>query len=86
MLKVYELHPTTTALGKDSPWTPGYDKLFGAVVLANSPEEARKIIAESNYIGDEGKEVWLDSTMVSCVDTLRFTDAPRVILTDFKAG
>jgi hypothetical protein len=58
---LYLLRPLTD-------WDPWYDKVFGFVVRASSPVEAREMAA--NECGDEGAAVWLDPENTTCEELL----------------
>lgn len=47
-----------------SPWIPWYDKMFGAVVRAETADEARAIAASQAQ--DEGPDAWRDADESSC--------------------
>lgn len=59
---IYVMRPIDS--GKDSDWDPWYDKTFGVVVVARNEKTARLLASEEH--GDEGSEVWLDSSKTSC--------------------
>ena len=65
-------------------WEPWYDKNFGSVVRAETEVEARAI-ASIDAHGDEGPNVWLDSTQTSCVELLAEGEA-ELVIQDFAAA
>jgi hypothetical protein len=59
-----------------------YDEAAGFVVVAESPDEARRLAAEQ--YGDEGSDTWLAPSRSTC----KVIDSTRqgVVLRDFRAG
>lgn len=85
-MNLYLLKPVDPGAG---PWKPWFDKTFGFVVRAGSPERARKIADEN--AGDENRESgfyghpWLDPALSSC-KVLRQDGPEGLILQDFHAA
>jgi hypothetical protein len=61
----------------------GYDTSHGFVVRAADEADARNIA--KFRCGDEGPDVWLNSSVTSC-ERLKGQGDPAVILRDFNAG
>ena len=81
---LFLLKPTEDSrLRSDSPWDPWYDKAFAFVVRAADESEARELASED--CGDEGREVWLDSTITSC-DVLDSNGPSHVICRDYASA
>jgi hypothetical protein len=63
------------------PWVPWYDKVFGFLVEAKDEQEARQLA--SNEAEGEGMNVWLDSSLTTCIP-LPEARRPQVILRDHR--
>lgn len=86
--KLYVIRPVDfdadhSAVPKDSPWSPWYDKAFKFVVRAPSQAEARRLAA--NNCGDEGPGVWLDSRATRC-DRLKRKGEVEIVCRDFATA
>ena len=65
------------------PWEPWYDKTFGFVIRASTPEDARKLAA--SRAGDEDPCSWLNAGETSCVELPQDGD-DEIILRDFASA
>lgn len=74
MKKLYYLKPKSIKL---EPWQPWYDKAFGFVVRAESPDEARLIASQNageedntGYYEYNKRElsVWCDEKYTECIE------------------
>ena len=73
-------------------WRPWYDKCFGAVVAAETEEEARGLIETGDEDTSKRTELdldkrinpWLDPTLSTCVE-LESTEAGQIIQ-DFRSA
>ncbi len=80
-MKLWLIQPRPD-LPRDNPWDPWYDKPFGAVIRAETEQQAREIAAEEvrgNRFGEF--PAWLDSQMSDCVE-LTAEGEPSVIIED----
>ena len=80
-MKLWLLRPIKT--GEWGPWYPWYDKCFGAVVAAESEEQARQLL--SAEAGDEQRQqanAWLSWEYSSCVELVP-SGLAGVIIKDF---
>lgn len=59
-MKLWLLTPNNSS----DVWEPWYDKAFGFVIRAKNEQTARDMAAKE--CGQEGPEVWLDSTQSDC--------------------
>lgn len=99
-MKLWLLRPIDPDAGGDNPWEPWYDKLFGAVVRAETEDQARLLV--SAHAGDEkdyyifhkdkrkaGKprkvNPWLDPKFTSC-EELTADGLVEVIIKDFHSA
>lgn len=80
--KLYILRPNVEEGLKDL-WEPWYDKAFGFVVRAVSPEKARELASKES--GDEGIKAWLDPAYSSC-EELHPRGGEMIIIKDFNAA
>ena len=62
----------------------GYDEYGAHAVLALTEETARKLAA--NCPGDEGPEVWLDSTKSVCELISLRGKVEELLLSEYRAG
>lgn len=87
LLYPYEDRPRKGVPGRD-PWEPWYDKLFRAVVLAETELAARQLAA-TEARGDGTERGWLDPVQSVCVEvtpgTPPFAEA-EMICTDVGEG
>jgi hypothetical protein len=80
--------------GDVNPWRPWYDKVFAAVVRADSEDQARELVqAQAGHegldiygaLGMEEEEaapmVWLDNRFTSCIE-LQAHGAPGIVIID----
>lgn len=72
---------------EESHWDPWFDKCFGTIVRAESPQQAREIAHKA--AGDEsrynGVKVWLDDTQTECYKLSN--DGPTgLVMKDFHAA
>lgn len=77
---LYILMQAAAANGDQPEWKPWYDKLFKAVVRAETEQQARSLASEC--AGEEGKSVWLDPAKTSCAP-LDHDGEPGVLCVDF---
>ena len=61
----------------------GYDEYDSFVVVAESPEAARQLVADSKMVGDEGADTWLAPVVEVTEIPL---DKAAIILGSFNAG
>ncbi len=93
--RLWLLTPRLGILHRDAnPWRPWYDKVFAAVVHADSEEQARELLqAQAGHeglgiyaaLGMEEEEaaptVWLDNRFTSCIE-LQAHGAPGIVVID----
>ena len=65
-------------------WDPWYDKAFGFVIRAKTEVKARELASEN--AGDEGKEVWMNVGITTCIPLNQTGPEEKVILIDFHAA
>lgn len=90
-MKLYLLRPVgytvhNDTVPKDSIWDPWYDKAFGFVISASSPNEARALAHARG--GDENRSLlnpWLDPKQSTCT-ILKPTKESQIIIRDFAAA
>lgn len=94
-MKIWHLRRNETLPDGDDPWEPWFDKTFGFVIIAPSPEAARAL-ANANS-GDEnrgefmGKQTaktnapWLDPKYSSCEEIV-VAGPERIVLADHRAA
>lgn len=87
MNKLYLLRPVGyTDSFEAGAWSPWYDKAFGYVICAASPNEAREIASKQRGGYDENLyKAWLDPFKSSCVE-LKPTEKTGIIIEDFRAA
>ena len=80
-MKLYKIEPI-------NKWDDPYDKQHAVITAAKSSRTARKIASE--HAGDEGKNVWLDSSKTSCkeIGTTKkeLFKNPCLVLRDYIGG
>ena len=86
-MKLWILRPVEDVPYKN-PWEPWFDKMVGAVVLAETEQQARQLAHEA--AGDENSELenvnpWLDADYSSCVE-LTADGAAGVVIMDFYSA
>lgn len=62
---------------------PGLDEATGFVVRASHAQAARRAASEAH--GDEGPEIWLDTSLTTC-RSIRNPGREAIILRSFNAG
>lgn len=94
-MKLYVLRPIEVLLKNDNPWEPWYDKAFGFVIRAETPDRARQIAHEN--AGDENrgefagrprantKTPWLDKKYSTC-EELKEGGEEELIVRDFASA
>ena len=84
LLKPHDKFVCPDANTTDNPWKSWYDKCFGLVVRATSPNHARRIAHDSRQDSAESRDypnIWLDPNFTSC-EHLTADGEPGVIITD----
>ena len=79
-MALYKLEPRFENGGA---WKPWYDKMFGAIVRAESEQAARELLASNPR--DEGAACWLDPTQSVCVEVVA-VGPPEVIVRDVHSA
>ena len=64
----------------------GYDEWQAHVILAENPEEARKIAAYNAGDYAENQDEWLDARLSKCTRLLVKNFNGGIIVSDFNAG
>lgn len=83
-VNLYILKPTHPNTGA---WYPWYDKMFGFVVAAISPDRARELAdADAGDENRNGKHVWLDPEQTTCVELRAQNYSNEVVMCDFSAA
>ena len=62
-----------------------YDETAGMVVLAETPKQAREIVAAEKR-GDEFKPIWLDPKQSRVQKVNVYGRKPGIVLVDYHAG
>ncbi len=94
-MKLYKLTPAEELLEIDNPWSPWYDKAFGFIIRAETPERARQIAHEN--AGEENKgefagrprantqTPWLDEKYSTCRELEKMGEE-GLIIRDFASA
>jgi len=81
-MKFYILRPIEGLLDDENPWEPWYDKCFGMVVAAKSPNEARKVATENSSSETDDRETcWSDPRYSTCKE-LKLPKESELIIKD----
>lgn len=94
-MKLYKLTPAKELSEDDNPWSPWYDKAFGFVIRAETPEKARQIAHENAGAENRGefnerptantKTPWLDKKYSTC-EELKELGGEGLIVRDFASA
>jgi hypothetical protein len=81
-MKLWILRPVNV-----DDWGHLYDIAAGFIVRAQTPEEARQIVAYSGATGDETAAAWQNPNSTTC-DMLGYSLSvqPGIVMRDFRAG